>query len=463
MRLVSSLCLLILVSMANAQPNPEPKDGKITIPLTLTPTPIPKPLSRYYLTPQYKEQQPGNRVPSYMKAYMEQAAFFSKDPAAEREKWNLMKLEELPVDKVKESGCTKGRPLADVDEGSRMLSSDWQIWFQLRRDGLGMLLPEVQKMRELAGALKVRMRYEIATQDFEKAAYTARTFFGLVQAFETHPTTIGALVGMAIEAICLNAIEEMIQQPGCPNLYWSLTEVPPDAFNMRIPIQGEKFLVEPYFGALMNAKGELPDADVKQVIRQYDGLTRNGDEKQIKAFQHFTELAKDANKVAAARAYLVETGTKPDLVKLFSALQVVVTKDVRRYEVDLDDVMSLYGLPISDAGKRSAELEAMWKGDKERRLSEMLPNSYKARQAQVRLQQRVAYLRVIEAIRLHAFDNAGKLPAELKDVKSPLPKDPVTGDGFVYSVKDGVATLTGGNPNPGQANTNRVYEIAIRK
>ncbi len=463
MRIGSFLALLTLGALAQAQPLPEPKDGKLTIPLTLSPTALPKPLSRYYLTPQYKEMQPGNRVPSYMKAYMEQAAFFSKDPAAERENWNLMKLKELPLDKIKMSGCTKGRPLADVDEGSRMLSSDWQIWFQIRRDGLGMLLPEVQKMRELASVLKVRMRYEIASQDFEKAAYTARTFFGLVQAFETHPTTIGALVGIAIEGICLNAIEELIQQQGCPNLYWSLTEIPADAFNMRIPIQGEKFLIEPYFGALMNAKGELPDADVKQVIRQYDGLTRNGDEKQIKAFQHFTELAKDANKVAEARAYLVQTGTKPELVKLFSALQVVVTKDVRRYEVDLDDIMSLYGLPISDAGKRSAELEAMWKGDKERRLSEMLPYAYKARQAQVRLQQRVAYLRVIEAIRLHAFDNAGKLPASLKEIKSPIPPDPVTGEAFVYSVKDGVATLTGGNSNPGQANTNRVYEIRIRK
>ena len=66
-------------------------------------------------------------------------------------------------------------------------------------------------------------------------------------------------------------------------------------------------------------------------------------------------------------------------------------------------------------------------------------------------------------IRLHAFDNAGKLPAQLKDIKSPIPMDPVTGEAFVYSVQEGVATLTGGNPNPDTATTNRVYEIRIRK
>jgi len=109
-------------------------------------------------------------------------------------------------------------------------------------------------------------------------------------------------------------------------------------------------------------------------------------------------------------------------------------------------------------------MEADLKADSELTLSAyLLPAANKVRQANVRLQQRVAYLRVIEAIRLHAFVNAGKPPAQLKDMKSTIPMDPVTGEAFVYSVKEGVATLAGGNPNPGQANTNRVYEIRIRK
>ena len=487
MRLVSSLVFLAFVSMAHAQPNPEPKDGKVVIPLTLSPTALPKPLSRFYLTPQYKEMQPGNRIPSYMKAYMETATFFSKDPAAEREKWNLTKLEDLPLEEIKKSNCIRGlaymnpddtfmktpsgpitfarsgRPLSDVDEGSRMLTSDWQMWYQIRRDGFGTLMPEVQKMRELAGVLKVRMRYEIATKNFEKAAYSARTYFGLVQSFETHPTLIAALVGLSIETICLNALEEMIQQPGCPNLYWSFTEIPVEVVNLRLAIQGEKLLCETLFGTLLKAKGEIPAAELARIFKELDTivyLARDGKKKSIPASTRYAEIVKDEKKVAAGRAFLIETGMQPDTVKTFSALQVIATTDVRHYEVDLDEMFKSYGLPHPDSERIGNGIDT----SPDALLSwALLPATNAVRRARIRLQQRVAYLRVIEAIRLHAFENAGKLPATLKAIKTPLPLDPVTGEAFQYSVKDDIATLTGGNPNPELATTNRVYEIRIRK
>ena len=87
----------------------------------------------------------------------------------------------------------------------------------------------------------------------------------------------------------------------------------------------------------------------------------------------------------------------------------------------------------------------------------------KVLQSRTRMQQRVEYLRVIEAIRLYAFDNEGKLPATLDAILLPIPLDPVTGKPFSYAVKADTATLTGGHPSPGNAATNRVYEIRIRK
>ena len=493
MRYCSFPALLCCAAALHAQPHVEPKDGKVTIPITLSPTALPKPLSRFYLTPQYAEMQPGNRIPTYMKSYMEQANFFSKDPALQREKWNDMKLEDLPLEEMKKSPSANlgglayregketvfltdkrlvdfaptGRPLADVDEASRLLTSDWQIWFNIRRDGIGTLLPEVQKMRELAAVLKVRMRYEIATKDFEKAAYSARTYYGLVQSFETHPTLIASLVGLAIEAVCLNALEEMIQQPGCPNLYWSFTEIPAGGIDLRTAIQGEKLLCQTLFGPLLNAKGELSEKELNKVIAQtnvFFYLSTNGNKLAAPVGERYAEMAKEAKKVAAARALLLETGFDAGAVKAMPALQAIATADVRRYQVDLDEIFRSYHLPNAEAVKLDAAFEAGLKGDSDRVLSPLaLPTVGKVRSAAVRLQQRVAYLRVIEALRLHAFDNAGKLPAALKDVKSPLPMDPVTGEAFVYSVKDGAATLTGGNPSPAVAATNRVYEIRIRK
>ena len=41
-----------------------------------------------------------------------------------------------------------------------------------------------------------------------------------------HPTLIADLVGLAIANIGLRPVEEMIGEPGCPNLYWALTDLP---------------------------------------------------------------------------------------------------------------------------------------------------------------------------------------------------------------------------------------------
>ena len=81
---------------------------------------------------------------------------------------------------------------------------------------------------------------------------------------------------------------------------------------------------------------------------------------------------------------------------------------------------------------------------------------------QAKLDQRVASLMTIEALRLHAAENGGKLPEKLADIKVTVPNDPVNGKPFTYTVKEGVATLTGKNPT-GMDSDNRVYELKLRK
>jgi len=481
------LCLATAASclggVALAQPSPEPKDGKLVIPITITPTAAPKPLSRYYLTPQYIDMQPGNRIPTFMKASMEQQNFFAKEPADQRQKWNELPLADLPVDEIKKSSVIgglayrknfqdfregSGRPLSDVDEAARLTQSDWQVWFNVRRDGVGTLLPEVQRMRELASVLKVRMRYEVKTGDFEKAAYSARTFYGLSSAFETHPTLICMLVGIAIESIGLGVVEEMIQQPGCPNLYWSLTEMPAEVFNSRTASQGERVILHAHFKPLTESV-VMSDAELKKMTDTIDLILTmadeggNGAKKGPKPSEKFAELAKDEKKVTELRKELIAAGRKADAVNQFPALQVVLAHNLLRYDILLDEFYRVMQLPHPDAIKLAAESEAKLKEESDALLAKgLLPTITKVKGAHTRIQQRVAYLRVIEAIRLHAHENGGKLPEKLADIKLPLPKDPVTGKDFEYGVKGDVATLTGGGPEAGTPIT-RVYEIRLKK
>ena len=50
-----------------------------------------------------------------------------------------------------------------------------------------------------------------------------------------------------------------------------------------------------------------------------------------------------------------------------------------------------------------------------------------------------------------------------RQIRLPVPLDPVSGKPFEYRVTNGVATLHGANPNPENERTNRFYEIRLRK
>jgi hypothetical protein len=65
------------------------------------------------------------------------------------------------------------------------------------------------------------------------------------------------------------------------------------------------------------------------------------------------------------------------------------------------------------------------------------------KRAQARLDQRIALLRCVEALRIYAAEQDGKLPAKLDDIPLPLPVDPATGKPFAYKVEGKTAHLHG--------------------
>jgi hypothetical protein len=103
--------------------------------------------------------------------------------------------------------------------------------------------------------------------------------------------------------------------------------------------------------------------------------------------------------------------------------------------------------------------------DEGHRLTRMLlPALHKVRVAQNRLDRRIAALRVIEALRLHAAANGGKLPGKLSDVKVvPVPRDPGTGKPFRYERDGRTATLTGTVPDQPLEGSGLRYRLTLRK
>src|SRR5262249_24057163 len=77
-------------------------------------------------------------------------------------------------------------------------------------------------------------------------------------------------------------------------------------------------------------------------------------------------------------------------------------------------------------------------------FANLLPDIIKLRQTQGQLEQQIALLRHVEALRLCAAARDGKLPAQLADISVPLPADPVTGKPFSYTLEGTTAHIRGG-------------------
>ena len=416
---------------------PAPKPPETLIRLTVSPAAAPTPALRYTLLPELHEVQPGNPIPAYLKCLLDQdysgtAEVFG--PAA----------------------------LKQADRAARLDKPDWQILTKAKEDGIQLLLPDLQKHRALAAGLQGRFREEIAARRIDDALVTAKTMFALARHVGEHPTLIGGLVGIAIAMVAVQPLEELLEVPGCPNLYWALTHLPYPLVSMAAGMQGERLLI---FAELRDLSDTEPmtAAKIKKVIEHIEYIRKFDADKQPERTRvYVNKRAGDAKYLAAARARLAESGYAEDTLARFPPDQIILLDEKRDYLVRRDDLMKYMALPTWEAWPRMAA----HKEPKEHGLLTVLgPNSLRVRLAQGRIEQRIVLLRHVEAVRMYAAANGGKVPPTLADTGLPLPPDPFTGKPVRYSVEGNVAHIRGTPPDTERniAPYNLHYEITIRK
>jgi hypothetical protein len=411
--------------------------------LNVQPMPAPKPALRYLLLPELREMSPGNPIPNYLKCVLEAEA--SSDPD------NLSKF-----------------GLQQADKAARLNKPDWQILLKAKTDGVNLLLPDVQKMRHLAAALQMRFRQEVSQRRFDDALVTAKTMFAMSRHMGDHPTLIGDLVGIAIGSIAIGPLEEMLEQPGCPNLYWAFTALPHPFIALDGGMQGERLLIQAELQDLDDANPMTPE-QLKKVTTRIDKLReldRGNGKKEKTTREWLNEKAKEKGYIDSARERLVAFGMPDERLKEFPADQVLLLDAKLDYEIHRDEAMKLMNLPTCQAVEKLTAAEQAAKNAKDKSFFYFLiPAVSKVRQAQGRLEQRLALLRCIEAIRMYAAEHNGKLPAKLADITVPLSDDPFTGKPFRYQL-DGETAHLRGSPPKGQEMVpvyNLHYEITVQK
>jgi hypothetical protein len=457
MKRALTVCAVLLAGHAAAA---EPAETVVR--LTVRPAPAPKPALKYQLLPELAEMNPGNPIQAYAKCFAEQYNFWrTKEEMQKREQWQTMPLGELPLKEM--TYFNRRGPLGYADWAARLDTPDWQILLQLKRDGPLLLLPDIQGLRELGGALKVRFRIEVAERRFDDAVYTAKTMFALSRHLGEHPTLISELVGIAVGSLAVGPLEEMIPQLGSPNLYWALTDLPHPFIDLRKGVQGSRVMMTDIF-APIDEEAPMTEAQVQRAVERI--------RRMVKEIQLMADVSKwlnrwstDEEHVRATRKRLIDAGIPEGNVKQFPATQVILLDEKLEYSVWHDEVRKAMSLPYWQAVPILAAASTR-KASKDSPFRWMDGGGYaNVKRAQARLEQRLGLLRCVEALRLYAAEHDSKLPAKLDEIKLPLPVDAVTGKPFVYELKEDKATVRGTPPKGMENNAayNVRYEVTIAK
>jgi hypothetical protein len=420
----------------SAQAQQTDTTAETVIRLSVQPMPAPKPALRYLLLPELKEMQPGNPIPNYLRCFLDQDFSSTQESLTES-------------------------ALRQADRAARMDKPDWQILLKAKTDGISLLLPDVQKLRALAAALQERFHTEVAQHRFDDALRTAKTMFAMARHMGEHPTLIGDLVGTAIAFVAIGPLDEMLSQPGCPNLYWALTNLPSPLVAFEKGMEGERLFIHAELRDL-DDRAPMSEEQLRKLIAYIDKLRQLAQGSKMTTQAWLNKRNKDEKLIHAARLRLVEGGLSEERLARFPTDQVLLLDEKLAYEVGRDDAVKIMNLPTWQV----EELARQTKPPKENEnlFGFLLPTLVKVRRAQGRLEQRIALLRHVEALRLYAADHNGKLPEKLSDITVPLPPDPFTGKPFRYQIDGATAHLRGTPPQGEEKNAgyNLHYEVKIQ-
>jgi hypothetical protein len=440
----------------------------------LHPAPAPEPVLKYQMLPELQDHTPGNAALLYYRAFSPEWSSQIRKPGMSDKvvKAAQTPLKSFPREEMRWLENFHG--LREVDRAARRQYCDWEMTERLRSEGINLLLPDMQGLREFGRLLAARARLEMADGHLDKAIYSLQTGFALARHTGDGPTLIQALVGNAIATLMIAQVEELIQQPQAPNLYWALTVLPRPFIDLRKPIQGEAMFLPSSWTALAKLdKKPLSGPELEKLREALTNLLSVAGSLSQEGQDLKSRLGLVALSVAAypeARQLLLAAGYRPAELDAMPVLQVVVIAWVVEYNRLRDGLFRWFYLPYYEAQDGlSTERGLTREPSRFGRLSLahlLLPAVSQVHVSMTRLDRRLAALRCIEAIRLYAVAHDGKLPPTLADIReAPVPLDPMLGKSFEYSTSGNRATLHASPPpvKPPRADLSLTYELTMRR
>jgi hypothetical protein len=306
-----------------------------------------------------------------------------------------------------------------------------------------MPLREIQYAREYARLLGAKAHLEIAEGEYDQAVRTLQVGYAEARQVAQSPTIVSSLVGVTIAGIMSNQVQQFIEQPNAPNLYWALSTLPRPLVDFRLGGEAESNLLYLQFPELRELdKKKLSPDEWRELFKRIvdESAPIMEIETRVSQAQYRASIMLLAiSSYPWAKRYLVERGRAAEEVEAMPVAQVVLLYTVKLYDELSDNQFKWFYLPFAEAGAgiRRADRELRQALLKQREIipfaAVLLPASMAAKQAETRLEWSVAGLRVMEAMRLYAASHHGCWPERLGDITEvPVPVNPYDGKPFVY-------------------------------
>jgi hypothetical protein len=455
--LIATLAITTLLSTLARADEPSSGDKKAestTLKFTLRAAKPPHAALKYHLLPRYIDQMPGNAAPHYMRA----ALAWENEKAFQDAKDKIGDWDELPLAELNKNSEANAffnsRPTGHWDLirlAARRENCEWDL--PLRQNHFSTHIPELQKMRDLGRLIAFKARMEMARGQFDQAIDSLQTGFAIAQHAGQAPTLINGMVGIAIAGIMARRVEELIQQPDCPNLYWTLSELPQPLVDLRRGLEMEQdsiYLAFPELLEVRTAKRRSAEWDAalmsfsNRLMTLIPEVTGGPDAK--KDIGWWTTAAYFAvTAYPKAKTQLLDAGYSQAQIDAMPPSQAILLAIVETYDKQRDEVHKWYYVPTFQASARAID-DSIKKIDNSAEIVPLakllLPAINSVIVTDVCLRREIAATRVVEGVRLYAADHDNKLPQSLADIiEVPLPSDPVTGASFEYSVIGNTAVL----------------------
>mgnify|MGYP001061590681 CR=1 FL=1 len=220
--------------------------------LTTQPQAVPSEPGKHSLLPAPTSLIDGDAVALYEQAMKG----LPNDAGADQiRQWLDLPIGQLPLSDVEAMLQRHAENLRSAAKAARCKECKWPAWTpgaKMTNDG---------EYRVLAWLIELWARYETARQGYEGSLVAMQTGFGMARHLGQGPTIMQGLIGAAIGAVMCKEVEQFIEGPDSPNLFYALANIPKPLIEIDQAIENEKKV------GLAQAPNEAVRQELEKVLK----------------------------------------------------------------------------------------------------------------------------------------------------------------------------------------------------